>query len=500
VIITCAPNIIIFTDENGDDVPDRKEYLFTESGRPQSDHSTHSVLPGPDGRLYWNTGDYGDQVKDHEGQLMYDRLGNAVIDRRRIGMHPEVDPGSAPYIGGMVFRFNPDGSDFEVLAHNFRNNYEVAIDSFGSLWQTDNDDDGFNAVRLNFVMEYGNYGFRDELTGAPWRTPRVSEHPEVHRRHWHQNDPGVVPDFAYTGAGSPTGLTVYEGRLLPEVFWDEVIACDAGPGVVWAVKAQQDGAGFSGEVIPLMQSRGARGWFRPVDVAVAPDGSLFVSDWHDPAVGGNRQLDPELGRIYRLAPPKTPYRIPKIDFDTASNAAEALLIPNAAVQYKARLALAAMGEESLDPLIKVFSSLNMRHRARALWLLSKMESGPEWIDQALSDANADIRITALRAARARRLPMEPLLKRVVNDESPAVRREAAIALRELNPEAVPALWVELARQHVSSDRWYLEALGIGASHAWDGCMRAWLEHGGDIATQSGRDIVWRSERQPRRPS
>ena len=32
VIVTCAPNVIVFTDQDGDDLPDRKEYLFTKSG------------------------------------------------------------------------------------------------------------------------------------------------------------------------------------------------------------------------------------------------------------------------------------------------------------------------------------------------------------------------------------------------------------------------------------------------------------------------------------
>ena len=42
----------------------------------------------------------------------------------------------------MIFRCNPNESEFEVLGHNFRNNYEVAVDSFGNVWQSDNDDDG----------------------------------------------------------------------------------------------------------------------------------------------------------------------------------------------------------------------------------------------------------------------------------------------------------------------------------------------------------------------
>ena len=52
---------------------------------------------------------------------------------------------------------------------------------------------------------------------------------EIPQRHWHLNDPGVVPNLLQTGAGSPTGICVYEGTLLPKVFHDQVIHCDAGP-------------------------------------------------------------------------------------------------------------------------------------------------------------------------------------------------------------------------------------------------------------------------------
>ncbi|MFM9196891.1 MAG: dehydrogenase, partial [Planctomycetia bacterium] len=113
-----------------------------------------------------------------------------------------------PYRQGMVFRCKPDGSDFEVLGHNFRNNYEVAVDSFGTLWQSDNDDDGNKGVRINWVMEYGNYGYVDELTGAGWRAPRTNLEAEVPQQHWHLNDPGVVPNLLMTGGGSPCGLCV----------------------------------------------------------------------------------------------------------------------------------------------------------------------------------------------------------------------------------------------------------------------------------------------------
>ena len=99
----------------------------------------------------------------------------------------------------MVFRCDLDGSNFEVLGHNFRNNYEVAVDSFGTLWQSDNDDDGNRGVRINYVMEYGNYGYVDEMTGAGWQAKRTNMEKEIPLRHWHLNDPGVVPNLLQTG-------------------------------------------------------------------------------------------------------------------------------------------------------------------------------------------------------------------------------------------------------------------------------------------------------------
>ena len=85
------------------------------------------------------------------------------------------------YRKGMVFRTNLDGSQFEVLGHNFRNNYEVAVDAYGTMWQSDNDDDGNRSVRINYVMEFGNYGFKDELTGAGWQTQRENLEKEIQK-------------------------------------------------------------------------------------------------------------------------------------------------------------------------------------------------------------------------------------------------------------------------------------------------------------------------------
>ncbi|MEX0716658.1 MAG: PVC-type heme-binding CxxCH protein, partial [Planctomycetaceae bacterium] len=47
VIVSCSPNVFVFTDEDGDDKPDKKELLFTKTGAAQHDHSAHAFVFGP---------------------------------------------------------------------------------------------------------------------------------------------------------------------------------------------------------------------------------------------------------------------------------------------------------------------------------------------------------------------------------------------------------------------------------------------------------------------
>ncbi len=505
-IVTAAPNVIVFTDEDGDDKPDRKEYLFANSGAPQNDHSTHSVLFGPDGKLYWNMGNGGRYVGGKDGRLMIDRAGNPVLDRNYVNFLRE-NPGVAkpdfsrgyenkesPYQGGMVFRSNLDGSGFEVLGHNFRNNYEVAVDSFGDLWQSDNDDDGNYAVRINHILEFGNYGYRDEMTGAGNQAPRTGRSEDIPKRHWHQNDPGVVPNLLITGAGSPTGITVYEGRLLPREFWGQVLYTDAGPGVLRAILTEPDDDGYVAEMVDILKGERDK-WVRPVDVAVAPDGSLFVSDWYDPVIGWNRMEDAGRGRIFRIAPPGSRYEPREHDFETTAGAGEAMKSPNHAVRYLAWTTLHENQEEAEPVLEKMFSGDGEpRLRARALWLLAKFDRrGEHYVRRALDDADENIRIVGLRAARQLGLDSVPIVRRLAADPSPRVRRECAIALRGLRTPETAALWAELAARYDGKDRWYLEALGIGADGRWNACLRAWLDRVGPAwDSPAGRDIVWRS--------
>jgi putative membrane-bound dehydrogenase-like protein len=480
VIVSASPNVFVFTDTDGDDKADKKELLFTGIGGIQHDHGMHSFTFGPDGKLYFNFGNEGNQIKDKDGKAIVDQAGNEVANNGK------------PYRQGMVFRCNPDGSEFEVLAHNFRNNYEVAVDSYGTLWQSDNDDDGNRGVRINYVLPYGNYGYQDEKTGAGWSAYRTGMETEIPLRHWHLNDPGAVPNLLQTGAGSPTGMLIYEGKLLPAPFQNQMIHADAGPNVVRAYPVKPDGAGYKAEIINIVKGVKDQ-WFRPSDVTVAPDGSLFISDWYDPGVGGHQQGEIQKGRVFRVAPPNTAYIVPKMDLSTANGAVNALQSPNLDTRYLAYTSLHQLGRKAEKALAKLWKNGESRQRARALWLLCKIDGrSQKYLQQAYQDKDDNIRITGLRTAQELKLDIIPVLNAWVKDPNPQIRREVAIALRYNKSPEAPAIWASLASQYDGKDKWYLEALGIASDLQADRFFATWTSTGGgDVTKAAEREIIRR---------
>lgn len=481
VIVSKSPYVWVFHDDNNDDKADRKEILFKGISGEQHDHGVHAFTFGPDGKLYFNFGNEGITLKDKNGNDVRDQDGDVI--------------GPKKYKQGMVFRCNPDGSGVECLGHNFRNPYEVTVDSYGTLWQSDNDDDGNRGTRVNYVMQYGNYGYKDEMTDASWQANRTNREDSIPLRHWHLNDPGSVPNLLQNFAGSPTGILVYEGNALPEKFRGQMIHCDAGPNVVRAYPVKKDGAGYRAETINIVKSEKDQ-WFRPADVCVAPDGSLIIADWYDPGVGGHAAGDQVRGRIYRVSSTKDKYSVPKSDFTSIEGLTEALQNPNLAVRYKAFTGLQQQGAQAIPGLEKLWlTAKDNRMRARALWMLIKINGADvkKYIDQAIADKDADIRITGIRAAYQSKQDVIAIASRLVKDPDPQVRREIALVIRHNTSPQAPAIWTTLAEQYDGKDRWYLEALGISADRQWDSFMKAYLAKVPDpLKNKSSIDLIWRA--------
>ena len=477
IIVSSSPNVLIFTDLNGDDVPDKKEILFKTIGGFQSDHGLHSFVFGPDGMLYFNMGNFGIGLLDKNNQPLKDIYGR------------EINSNKTPFQDGMALRCNLEGTKFEVLGWNFRNNYELAIDSYGRVWQSDNDDDGVRSNRLNYVLPHGNFGYKDEMTGADWRVSRTNMEDSVYLQHWHQNDPGVIPNLHQTFAGSPTGILIYEGDALPQNYTNRLFLADAGTNELNSFQIVSKSGGYALNPRNVLDASQKDRWFRPSDICVAPDGSIFVADWYDTGVGGHFIGDLEKGRVYRLAKKGNKFSVPKYNFNDVNSLILAIQSPNISTRYMAYSGLQKLGNRAENVLNQLFLKGKPEFQARALWLLSKLNS--KYILEASNSKNENIRATAVRIASKNSIFDSSFFLKMAKDPSFEVKKAVLTSIyRKENSE----IWLALTDSYISGDKWYLEALGIAADGFWDQYLNKFLNLKGEnwINDEKIKDIVWRS--------
>ena len=115
------------------------------------------------------------------------------------------------YVGGFTVRMNPDGTNAEIIGHNYRNSYEQSVTSLGDVFQNDNDDPP--ACRVSWVMEYANFGFSSNDGQRTWQADRRPGQ-SIPVAEWRQDDPGMTPAGDVYGGGSPTGNVFYENGAL----------------------------------------------------------------------------------------------------------------------------------------------------------------------------------------------------------------------------------------------------------------------------------------------
>lgn len=474
VFVSCSPNLFVYRDADGDGEADEREVFLSGFGGHNHDHGLHSIIAGPDGELYFNAGNAGPHlVTDAGGWSLrsgsyYNGGGEKIADNKP-GL---VSDDGLVWTGGIILRVGQDANGLGVLAHNFRNNYEVALDSFGNLFQSDNDDDGNRSCRTMFCMEGGNYGYVSEDGTRSWQYDRRPGQ-KTTDAHWHRFDPGVAPPGTINGAGGPTGVAVYEGDLLNEWFGGAVLNADAGAGVVYAHTPKLDGAGYdlaSGDLIRAKESSENRDstWFRPSDVAVGLNGEIYVADWYDPGVGGHWAGDKEAyGRILRIAPEGFAEKRPTISTETTEDCLAALRSPAVNVRELGRAKLAVGGPEATRALETALErEANPRHRARLLWILIGNLGSRDHAKRALADPDPELRVTALRALARSHGGVAPISVireyGLAKDSHPAVRREVLLQLRGAEFEEVLPELLALCRTYDGLDRWYLEAIGLAA--------------------------------------
>ncbi len=491
IFVTCSPNVIVYTDVDRDakfdEAVDDKEILLTGFGGFDHDHSLHTVKAGADGDLYFTTGNAGPHiVTDKSGWTL--RSGSSYRGGSPSNMSNVpglISDDGRVYVGGLALRMSDDGTKMRVIGQNFRNPYELTLDSFGNVFQNDNDDT--ISCRVTWVMEYGSLGFSSADGKRTWRAgQRPGQATPV--AHWRQEDPGIIPAGDIYGPGSPTGVEYFENGSLGPEYENMLLACEAGRNTIWFYHPKSKGAGFDlrrselfstthpGKPPESMDSADTRKWFRPSDVIVGADGAIYIADFYDAFVGGHRMLELDgHGTIYRITRKGDNPQTPSLDLETVTGQIRALKSPANSVRYTAFKRLTANPtREGLNALVDLSQSENPRMAARAIYALAQMGSPAlpassiskkAWsqVNQALKHENPDLRIVAYRATRKH--DPEGIVGRanvLADDSSEAVRREVALSLREIPISESRSIILKLADGFDAHDRGYLEALGYAS--------------------------------------
>lgn len=487
VIVSQPPDMIVYTDVNRDGkfdpAVDKREVLLTGFNGQNHDHSLHSVTAGPDGLWYWNHGNTGARFTDKSGKTFrigspYDHAGTRqLFDSTKIAGQKSDD--GHVWIGGFTARMNPDGTDVTIIGFNYRNSYEQTINSFGDIFQSDNDDPP--ACRVSYVLEYGNAGFASRDGQRSWSADKRPGQ-TVPIAEWRQEDPGTMPAGDVYGGGSPTGLAFYENGALGKKWQGLLLACEAGRNVIFGYFPKLNGGGFKLERFDFLTSNKEKKWagsdflgggrsvnnelptlFRPSDVCIGPDGAIYVADWFDGRVGGHSDLDAgSAGTIYRIAPKGFKPRIPKFDLATTAGQIEALKSPALNVRNNGFTRLKEQGKKAVPAVAALLKDENPYIAARAVWLLAQM--GPDGVSKVvplLKSKDEPVRLVAYRALRRANHDVLNMARQMAGDDSAAIRREVALTMRDFPAGQSSEILLEIAKRFDGVDRTYLEAFGTG---------------------------------------
>ena len=458
VYLACIPKIWALRDKDGDgkaDKPDEREALFDGFGVRVSfsGHDLNGFALGPDGRIYGTLGDRGMNLTTKEGK------------------HYEYPD------QGCVFRFDPDGSNFEVVHTGLRNPKEIAFDEYGNAISVDNNSDQGDQARVVYIMEGADSGWTmdHQALHSFHRQIGMEEHPPnrwMEERMWaplNADQPAyIVPPVANLTAG-PSGLTYHPGTGFLESEAGRFLICDYRGGAansgIWSFKVEPSGAGMK-----LSDSRQMNWGAAVTDVEYSWDGKLYVTDF---ITGWQSHED---GRVYSLEADKmfrqedAEYAAEIIEEGFGKRPAPGLeklmKHPDMRVRLRAQLALSRK-PEAMEVFSRVAkegkTTLERLHGIWGLGIIARRGAAvlPDSADEfvtlpskqtrqragtvlvgLLEDADAEVRAQAIKALGESGLADANIqFASLLLDESPRVRAFTAIAAgRMKQPNAITFLW------------------------------------------------------------
>ncbi len=429
VFVSQGTNLVLLKDTNGDDQADSKEVILSGF----DDHDTHHEISA--------------FVTDESGAIY---MGEGVF------LHTNVETpyGTVRATNGGFMRYNPARHHLERVAQlSIPNPWGIAFDKWGQ----------------NFFAETSGPDVRWMMPGSTKNRYGQTGHKSftlVEEKHL------VRPT---------SGLEFVSSSHFPEnVQGDFLINNTIGFLGMKQHQLTDDGTGYKSkhrQDLIVGEDRN----FRPVDMEFAPDGSLYVIDWHNILIGHMQHSardplrDHTHGRVYRLTYPSRPLVTPaKVYGASIDQLLDNLKLPEYRTRYRVRREL--RGRKAADVLPKItawVANLDKKdadyehHVLEALWVswgLNKVDQ--KLLNQLLQSKDYHVRAAAVRVLRYTGHQVKnqaTLLAKAVEDKHGRVRMEAYVAASWLPKQtALPIL--ALAKKH-PLDPWMDKPYEIAVAHA-----------------------------------
>jgi putative membrane-bound dehydrogenase-like protein len=484
IFVGSTPDILFFKDTNEDGVADIREAVFTGFGTTAERINVQQLLNtftwGLDNRIHGATAGNGGQITS-----------------------PKNSSAKPLDLRNRDFSFDP--RTFEIRAESGGGQHGLSFDDAGRKFVCS------NSAHIQMLMYEDCYAGRNSfyampnpLVGIAADGPaaevfRISpdEPWRVIRTKWRVAGlvPGPIegggrPSGYFTGA---TGVTIYRGNAWPEEYRGNAFVADCGSNLIHRKKLLPNGPGFIAkrpdDELKTEFIASTDNWFRPVQFANAPDGTLYVADMYREVIEHPWSLPPSIkqhldlnsgndrGRIYRIVPDgfKHP-KLPRLSAAATTELVKTLDHSNGWHRETAARLIYERQDRSAIPALEQMlnGSANALGRLHALYALKSFRAlTAEQVVKTISDPAGEVREHAVRLSKDF-LGQEPFLARLWQkllslaiDPEIRVRYQLAFVLGEVkNSGKNPALSLLCAQDY--SDTWMraavLNSLGEGVDY------------------------------------
>lgn len=467
IFVGATPDIFYLKDTNGNGKADVVEKVFSGfaagSDRLNVQELLNSFVWGLDNRIHGATSGEGGLVRSlrHPESKAVDLHGrDFAIDPRNLNISSESGGGQ-------------HGLGFDDLGRRFtcNNSDNIRLFMYDDIYGARNPFYSMPAPLVSIAVDGPAAEVYRISPDEPWR---------VLRTRWRV---GGLVSGPIEGGGRPsgyftaaTGITIYRGDAYPEEFRGNAFIADCAGNLIHRKVLIPDGVELKAQrpadeqKVEFAASRDT--WFRPVQFANAPDGTLYVIDMYREIIEHPWSLPENIkkmldlnsgenrGRIYRIAPDGfKPRASPQLGKASTAELVATLESRNGWHRDTASRLIYERQDPSAVPLLGHLFEKSAFGLARmhALYALEGLNALTEdQILKGLKDPDDAVREHAVKLSEqflthgATSSPLAAGLQALANDESIQVRYQLAFTMGEVTSPAKIAVLAAIARRDVES--------------------------------------------------